>query len=40
MEFQGIYMNLRNFKEFQAILKNLKEYKGIGSPMLCGKFVF
>ena len=33
-------MNLRNVKEFKAILKILKEFKGIGSPMSYRKFVF
>jgi hypothetical protein len=29
-----------SFKEFKGTEGNLKEFKGIGSPMSCGKFIF
>jgi len=29
-----------SFEEFKGIQRNLKEFKGIGRPMSCGKFVF
>ena len=32
--------HMASFNEFNGIYGNLKEFKGIGSPVSCGKFVF